>query len=157
MKNNYTLGCEKKFKKISKKVRNFFKFFFSKTLNFGMVVVKFSWNKKNLYRNIRHNACSQPRITRKTENYELMRLLAAVRSLKMLESFTNKIVLLFSFIWRAITILDCNFYNFPYDHNFYDLFTIIHSNHIITVLPMVVHYQWQYLGIETRWMAAIWS
>ena len=70
-----------------------------------------------------------------------MRLLAAVRSLKMLESLSNKMILLFSFIWRAITILDCNFYYFRHDHNFYDLFTIIHSNHTITVLPMAVHYQ----------------
>ena len=70
-----------------------------------------------------------------------MRLLAAVRSLKMLESLSNKMILLFSFIWRAITILDCNFYYFRHDHNFYYLFTIIHSNHTITVLPMAVHYQ----------------
>ena len=75
-----------------------------------------------------------------------MRQLAAIRNLEMLESLINKMILLFSFI----TILDCNFYYFSYDHNFYDPFTIIHSNHTITVLPMAVHYQWQYLGIETR-------
>ena len=38
-------------------------------------------------------------------------------------------------------MIGSNFYYFSYDHNFYDLFTIIHSNHTITVLPMVVHYQ----------------
>ena len=80
-------------------------------------------------------------ITRKTVNYELMRLLTAVRSLKMFESLTNTMILLLSLIRRAITILDCNFYYFSCDHNFYDLFTTIHSNHIITVLPMAVHYQ----------------
>ena len=80
-------------------------------------------------------------ITRKTVNYELMRLLTAVRSLKMFESLTNTMILLLSLIRRAITILNCNFYYFSCDHNFYDLFTTIHSNHIITVLPMAVHYQ----------------
>ena len=80
-------------------------------------------------------------ITRKTVNYELMRLLTAVHSLKMFESLTNTMILLLSLIRRAITILDCNFYYFSCDHNFYDLFTTIHSNHIITVLPMAVHYQ----------------
>ena len=49
-------------------------------------------------------------ITRKTVNYELMRLLAAVHSLKMLESLKNKMIVLLSFTWRAITIVDCNFY-----------------------------------------------
>ena len=80
-------------------------------------------------------------ITRKTVNYELMRLLTAVHSLKMFESLTNTMILLLSLIRRAITILNCNFYYFSCDHNFYDLFTTIHSNHIITVLPMAVHYQ----------------
>ena len=65
----------------------------------------------------------------------IMRLLAAVHSLKMLESLTNKMILLLSFIWRAITILDCNCYYFSYGHNFYNLFTTIHCNHTITVLP----------------------
>jgi hypothetical protein len=60
-----------------------------------------------------------------------MRLLAAVRSLKMLESLTNKMILLFSFILRAITILDCNFHYFS-DCNIPNpviiIFTVIHCN-----------------------------